>query len=331
MIVDFHCHSTASDGTFAPAEIAAQARAGGFRVLALTDHDNCDGVKELVACNDASDTRTVFVPGIELSIDPGKGFDRFHLLGLGIDPDNAALKAFLKSVLDGRNARNERIIANFRKLGIDMDPECGSPETVRTPARASPSATRCARGIPANPNTQTPKHPNNIHSYAHGDVLARPHFARWLMNHGYVSSIPEAFAKYLLEDSPAETRCYEDRYHPSQEEAFRVIHGAGGLCVMAHPKYWRSYWRDSGPEYADASRELARLKEAGLDGVEALYQANTGEENVEFVRIATRLGFLKTAGSDFHGRNKPTIPLGMTVSEDYITPFLEALGVKVES
>ena len=96
---------------------------------------------------------------------------------------------------------------------------------------------------------------------------------------------------------------------------------------MAHPKYWRRYWKETGPEYADAERELARLKEAGLDGVEALYQANTGEENVEFVRIATKLGFLKTAGSDFHGRNKPTIPLGMEVSESYIAPFLEALDL----
>ena len=288
MIVDFHCHSTASDGTFAPREIAEQARAGGFRVLALTDHDNCDGVKELVSSSTSASSLHL-IPGIELSIDPGKGFDRFHLLGIGIDPDNAELKAFLKKILDGRNARNARILANFRRLGIEMGDE--------------------------------------IHSYAHGEVLARPHFGRWLMDHGYVASVKEAFDKYLSDDAPAATRCYEERYHPSQEEAFRIVHGAGGLCVMAHPKYWRRHWKDAGPEYADAAHELARLKEAGLDGVEALYQANTPEENVEFVRIANKLGYLKTAGSDFHGRNKPTIPLGMEVSEDYIAPFLAALDL----
>ena len=79
--------------------------------------------------------------------------------------------------------------------------------------------------------------------------------------------------------------------------------------------------------------DFSRAAVALLRGVverradEALYQANTGEENVEFVRIATKLGFLKTAGSDFHGRNKPTIPLGMEVSESYIAPFLEALDL----
>ena len=275
MLVDFHVHSTASDGTFTPAELAEKGRA--FAAIALTDHDNCDGLDEWKG-----------IPGIELSIEPGEGFDKFHLLGLGIDPLNTGLKDFLKQVLDGRNARNERIIENFRRLGIEMP---------------------------------------DVESYAHGEVLARPHFARWLVDHGQASDIKEAFVKYLLPDSPQATRCYEERWHPSQEDAFRTIHAAGGICVMAHPKYWRTDWKTTGPDYAAAERELAALKEKGLDGVEALYQANTNEENIAFTRIATKLGYLKTAGSDFHGANKPTIPLGMEVSEDFIAPVLERLDM----
>lgn len=275
MRVDFHVHSTASDGTCTPSELAKKAK--GFAAIALTDHDNCDGL-------DGWDG----IAGIELSIEPGEGFDKFHLLGLGIDSENAELKAFLRRVLDGRNGRNARILENFRRLGIEME---------------------------------------NIFTYAHGEVLARPHFARWLLEHGLVVSIKEAFEKYLLPDSPAETRCYEERWHPSQEEAFRVVHGAGGICVMAHPKYWRRDWKDTGCDFAAAERELAALKERGLDGVEALYQANTNEENVAFTRLATKIGLLKTAGSDFHGTNKPTIPLGMEVSESFIGPVLERLNL----
>lgn len=286
MIVDFHVHSSASDGTYAPAEIAAKAKKGDFTAIALTDHDNCDGIHEFLS---GSNSNLRLIPGIELSIDPGKGFDKFHLLGLNIDPDNAALKSFLRRVLEGRNARNARIISNFRQLGFEME--------------------------------------GTIESYSHGEVLARPHFARWLMERGYVKTIKEAFDKYLLSESPRETRCYEDRYHPSQEEALSVIHGAGGLAVMAHPKYWRRYWKDTGPEYADAERELYALKEKGLDGLESLYQANTVEEDIRFTRIADAVGLLKTAGSDFHGENKPTIPLGVTVTEEFIVPFLERLGL----
>jgi hypothetical protein len=59
---------------------------------------------------------------------------------------------------------------------------------------------------------------------------------------------------------------------------------------MAHPKYWRRTWKTTGPDYADAERELARLKAAGLDGLESLYQANTSSEDVEFMlQMADRI------------------------------------------
>ena len=303
MLVDFHVHSTASDGTFSPSELVAKAQ--GFAAIALTDHDNCDGVGELLragASIEQSNNRTFLISGVELSIEPGVGFDKFHLLGLGIDPENAALKTFLKRILDGRNARNERILANFRRLGIEM---------------ADSSIEQSNN--PNNPNNRT------IFSYAHGEVLARPHFARWLMDHGYVASVAEGFARYLLPESPGETRCYEERWHPRQEDAFAAVHAAGGLCVMAHPKYWRRDWKDVGADFAAAERGLAALREKGLDGVESLYAANTGEENVEFTRIAAKLGYLTSAGSDFHGTNKPHISLGMDVSESFIAPLLERL------
>ena len=285
MVVDFHVHSTASDGTCTPSELAEKAK--GFASIALTDHDNCDGLDGFLKSGE--DAASPFkVAGIELSIEPGKGFDKFHLLGLGIDPMNARLKKLLVSILAGRNDRNLRILANFRRLGIEMA---------------------------------------DVETYAHGEVLARPHFARWLVDHGCSADMKEAFAKYLLPDSPLATRCYEERWHPSQEDAFRAIHEAGGICVMAHPKYWRNDWKTTGSDYVAAERELAALKERGLDGVEALYQANTNEENIAFTRIATKLGYLKTAGSDFHGSNKPTIPLGMEVSEEFIAPMLERLDM----
>jgi len=278
MIVDFHVHSKASDGSLRPAEVWEQAK--GFAAIALTDHDNCDGAPEWPG-----------IMGIELSIDPGEGFDKFHLLGLGIDPDNAQLKEFLERVLVGRNERNARILANFARLGIEIPPE-------------------------------------DIVNYANGKVLARPHFANWLADHGVVADKGEAFAKFLADDAPAETRCYEERWHPSQEDAFRIIHDAGGICVMAHPKYWKSEWKNVGVDFAAAERGLVALKERGLDGVEALYQANTVEENIEFTRMADRLGYLKSAGSDFHGTNKDHITLGMQVEESFIAPLLERLGVK---
>jgi predicted metal-dependent phosphoesterase TrpH len=94
---------------------------------------------------------------------------------------------------------------------------------------------------------------------------------------------------------------------------------------MAHPKYWKNEWKTGGVDFALARKELSRLKEAGLDGVESLYQANTQEENEGFTRIAMGLGLLMSAGSDFHGLRKPGITLGMEVGENFIAPLLERL------
>lgn len=281
MKVDFHTHSTASDGTLDPAPLAAAGAA--FAALALTDHDTVGGAAAFLSAPDGPARR---IAGIELSIDPGRGFDRFHLLGLGIDPAHPGLNDFLRRILDARRARNERIVENFLARGIDMR--------------------------------------RDIASYANGDVLARPHFARWLVDNGRAPNVAAAFSCYLASDAPAATRCYEERWHPPQEEAFRVIHAAGGVCVMAHPKYWRDAWKRTAPDYAAAERELARLKECGLDGLECLYQAQTDAENAAFAAIAGRLGLLKSAGSDFHGANKANT-LGMTVEDAFIGPLLERL------
>ena len=282
-MLDLHVHSTASDGTVSPAELAERGR--GFTVMALTDHDNCDGVEEFLSTHNSQLTthNCLRLSGIELSVEPGEGYGKFHLLGLGIDPRHEGLRRFLRRILEGRNARNEKILARFAEIGI---------------------------GIP----------PDEIATYAHGEVLARPHFARWLMDHGYASDIKTAFNTYLTPASPPETNCYVTRYHPDPGEAFDVIHAAGGVAVMAHPRYWT---KDS----VRLRKGLAKLKVRGLDGIEAMYQANEPDETIDHLRAAKELGLCVTAGSDFHGANKPTIPLGMEVDneETFIAPFLERL------
>jgi predicted metal-dependent phosphoesterase TrpH len=281
MRVDFHVHSTASDGTLTPIEVFSLAQEKKCSFVSLTDHDETGGLSDFLSQKGEVAT----ISGVELSVEPGEGFDRFHLLGLGMDHTNKSFVSFLEKIRLGRDERNKRIIENFRQKGIELEDE--------------------------------------VRQYATDGVLARPHFARWLVDHGMASSIPEAFSLYLLDDSPKETKCYASRIRPSRKEAFDVIHAAGGVCIMAHPKYLKSEWKRTGCDYEAAKRALGRFKEEGLDGVEALYQANTPEENVEFTRMADSLGLLKSAGSDFHGENKPSVTFGMEVEESFIRPLLE--------
>ena len=297
-MIDLHVHSTASDGTVSPSDLAGRGR--GFYVMALTDHDNCDGVDEILreceiengkckiegvpsTTNCQLSTINYRLAGIELSVEPGEGYDKFHLLGLGVDPGNEGLRRFLRRILEGRNARNDKILARFAEIGI-MIPRA------------------------------------EIDTYAHGEVLARPPFAKWLVDHGYAPDISTAFSTYLTPSSPPETNCYMTRYHPDPGEAFDVIHAAGGVAVMAHPRYWTK-------DPARLREGLARLKARGLDGIEAVYQANEPDETIDHLRAAKELGLCVTAGSDFHGANKPTIPLGMAVDDEraFLAPFLERL------
>ena len=278
-MIDLHVHSTASDGTFTPTELAEKGR--DFSVMAITDHDNTDGVEEFLSASGSF--AGLRLPGIELSVDPGEGYGHFHMLGLGIDTSYEPFKVFLRRILDGRNERNERMIANFARIGIEIPPD-------------------------------------EIAGYAHGEVLARPHFAAWLVDHGFAADKMVAFRTYLTPGSPPETRCYASRYRPDPGEAIDLIHAAHGVAIMAHPRFWTT-------DPAMLRSGLRRLKDRGLDGIEAVYQANRPEETIDHLRAARELDMAVTAGSDFHGANKPNITLGMDVGDErsFLAPFLAAV------
>ena len=277
-MIDFHVHSTASDGTVAPEKLAELGR--GFGAMALTDHDNCDGCERFLAESASLGVTGRRLAGIELSVEPGTGYDKFHLLGLGIDPTAPCLTDFLDEIRAGRDARNVEILAKLDDMGMPISLE-------------------------------------EVRRYANGKIVARPHIARVLVDKGYAGNVYDAFRRFVGDGAPA----YVTRYRPAPARAIDVIHRARGVAVMAHPRYWTA-----DPDALKAG--LARLKDLGLDGVEAEYQTNAPEETILHLRTAYALGLAVTAGSDFHGANKPTITLGMSVADEetFLAPFWEALA-----
>ena len=277
-MIDLHVHSTASDGTCTPEELAELGRP--FTVMALTDHDNTDGCARFLAACRSLGVGGVRLPGIELSVDPGAGYRQFHMLGLGIDLDAPCLAGFLARIRAGREERNVRMVERLTALGL--------PVTM-----------------------------DEVRRHAGGEIVARPHIARVLVEKGYAKSLNDAFARYVGKGGLA----YVSRYRPSQEEAIEVIHAAHGAAVMAHPRFWTSDARL-------LAEGFARLKDLGLDGVEAVYQANLPLETPMHLRLARAAGLAVTAGSDFHGANKSAITLGMDVEdeESFLAPLFAALA-----
>lgn len=276
-MIDFHVHSTASDGTVPPEALAEMGR--GLAAMALTDHDNCDGCARFLAACGRLGVAGRRLAGLELSVDPGPGYRKFHLLGLGIDPAAPCLADFLDEIRAGRNERNGRILAKLNALGVPIALE-------------------------------------EVARYANGKIVARPHIARVIVEKGFAADLRDAFDRYVGDSGLA----YVTRYRPDPARAIEVVHRAGGVAIMAHPRYWTS-----DPERLEAG--LARLKDRGLDGVEAVYQANAPEETILHLRAARALGLAVTAGSDFHGANKPAVTLGMAVDDEeaFLGPFWQAL------
>ena len=135
---------------------------------------------------------------------------------------------------------------------------------------------------------------------AYGDaVLTRANFGRWLFEHGYVRSIREAFSRYIGDDCP----CFVPRKRTDPRQAIALIRNAGGIPILAHPLLY--HLTDTELE------ELVRyLKEAGLQGIEAIYSSNTGLDESSIRRLARKMNLKISGGSDFHGKNKPLLDLG---------------------
>jgi predicted metal-dependent phosphoesterase TrpH len=188
---DLHCHSTASDGLLGPADLVRRAAERGVTTLALTDHDELSG---LDAAREAARSAGIrFVDGVEMSVTWG-GIT-IHIVGLCIDPANAALAAGLESVRNSRVVRAERMASELTAAGIQ-----GSLE--------------------------------GAYAYAENPrLIGRTHFARFLVARGHVRDVKTVFQHYLVRGKPG----YVPHQWATLDAAVGWITASGGRAVVAHP------------------------------------------------------------------------------------------------
>jgi len=279
--VDLHSHSTASDGTFAPADVVRLAKEAGLSGLALTDHDTIGGIAEAAA--EAARVGVDFLPGIEISAEyPHPG--TLHILGYGVDPNSPTLRGLTDTLLAGRDNRNPRIIAKLQELGVAI-----TMEEVEHEAKADESATK--------------------------KPIGRPHIAAILVRKGYVSSMKQAFDKYLAPGGLA----YFDKERLTREQAIARIRESGGLPVLAHPVQLRT------KDDVELEQVVKGLVDLGLAGLEVIHSDHDAALVEKYTALADRHGLLKTGGSDFHGTNKKDIRLGTANGRRVPREFLDAL------
>jgi predicted metal-dependent phosphoesterase TrpH len=155
--------------------------------------------------------------------------------------------------------------------------------------------------------------------HSSGSVVARPHFARALYERGVVATLQEAFERFIGDGRP----CYVERDRFESTDAIAWLHSHGAVAVIAHPGLIRV--KDATKTFEDVVGELAA---AGVDGIEGHYSLHSPTETKAYLGLAVRHNFIITAGSDYHGRNKPDIALGSGRAENpvaYPVSIAEAL------
>ena len=188
---DLHCHSTVSDGTLAPEDVAARAHANGVQLWALTDHDEVSGQHRAAAAAHALGMQ--YLPGVEISITfIGK---TVHIVGLGIDPDDARLVEGLRQTRGGREVRAREMAQGLAQVGIRGAYE-GALKFVGNP-----------------------------------DLISRTHFARFLVEARVCRDTSEVFRKFLVEGKPG----FVPHRWATLKDAVTWINQAGGMAVVAHP------------------------------------------------------------------------------------------------
>ncbi|HUU64796.1 MAG TPA: PHP domain-containing protein [Dehalococcoidales bacterium] len=244
--VDLHIHSTASDGRFSPEEIVRKAVELGLEVIALADHDSVDGIGPALKAARKFPRLRIF-PAVEVSTDVPDG--EVHVLGYFIDYTSRELAEELARFRSSRERRAQKMVAKLADLGVHIDWR-------------------------------------RVQEIAGDGTMARPHVAQAMLEKGYITSIREAFDKYIARDGPA----YVEREKLTPVEAVALIVRTNGLPVMAHP------FTVPDPEVL-----ISEMEAAGLVGIEAYYNGYTAGEISRLVSLADQHGLIVTGGSDYHG------------------------------
>ncbi|WP_026004273.1 PHP domain-containing protein [Streptomyces sp. AA1529] len=201
-----------------------------------------------------------------------------HMLGYLFDPAEPALARERELVRDDRVPRARAMVAKLRELGVPVTWE-------------------------------------QVSRIAGDGSVGRPHIAAAMVEQGVVETVSDAFtADWLADDG----RAYASKHELDPFDALRLIKGAGGVAVLAHPLAGKR--GHCVPESA-----LADLAEAGLDGIEADHADHDPDTRKRVHALAAELGLLATGSSDYHGTRKP-LRLGEFTTEPDVYAEIAARG-----
>ena len=280
MNADLHCHSFVSDGTLSPEALAERAKANGVELWALTDHDELAGQDAARAA--ARAIGLPYLTGVEISVTFAD--TTVHIVGLGIDSDDAALRRGLAATRGGREARAHEMANELAKVGIEGAFE-GALQYVGNP-----------------------------------DLISRTHFARHLVESGVCADTHEVFRRFLIEGKPG----FVPHRWATLKNAVGWIGDAGGIAVVAHPARYKFTPNEEFALFSEFKAHGGRGVEVvtgSHTAAEALRYAETARE---FDLLASRgSDFHSPNESRIDLGGLPPLPVGLTPVWEALTARIE--------
>ncbi len=266
---DLHCHSTASDGTLSPEDLAARAHAQGVELWSLTDHDELGGQHR--AREAALALGMDYLSGVEISVTFAG--ETVHIVGLGFDADDAALREGLAATRGGRRERAQEMADSLAKVGI-------------------PDAFEGALRYVSNP-----------------DLISRTHFARHLVESGVCPDTHSVFRRYLTQGNPG----FVPHRWARLGDAVRWVREAGGVAVIAHPGRYRFTPTEEYALFTEFMAHGGRGVEVMTGSHSASEQLRYAETAKEFGLLASRGSDFHSPGESRTELGKlPALPGALT-------------------
>ncbi|MCY4471932.1 MAG: PHP domain-containing protein [Kistimonas sp.] len=275
--VDFHCHSTASDGALSPLQVLSRAAEQGVSCLALTDHDTLAGTRWLQKKAQSFPVR--LVPGCEISCTWGR--KEIHVLALAMDLDHPPVTAFIDRQIEARRQRSHAIAA---RLAARL-PQYSADQCLGGAREEAWKAQRDADADFVLPEEQL--------------QIGRPHFAAWMQREALVPDRRTAFERYLKNRQLGGI----EHHWRSMQETVAAIDSWNAMAVLAHPHRYR----------LTATQLRALIKDfvaAGGQGLEVVTCRQAPGERERLGALCQQFDLYGSMGSDFHAPVSEYVELG---------------------
>lgn len=274
-MIDLHLHTTSSDGSDEPEVLLAKAQQAGLKYISITDHDSIGAYEKLKKVRIRDYFGGSILPGCEFSaVHAGKPIE---ILGYGIDLETVSSTGIVsdESFLERENGYLKRLMEICKNLGIRYSESLSITSDKYFATQVMHSDLR--------------KYPEN-----------EKHFTREIwenLNAFYRTCVNNEASPFFLDQLKD---CLTVR------QASDLIHKAGGKAFLAH---LYGYFAEDHMEFLDSMVSLN-----ALDGVECYHSLHTMDRTVQLLNYCKEHGLFSSGGSDYHGKLKPNVKIGESIS-----------------